>query len=250
MFEKVEGFILRTQDYGETHKIVTIMTPSLGKIGAVARGAKKAKSRMAAITQPFIHGSYLIQPGNNLATLQQGEVITSFRKIRQDIVKTAYASYIAELTDKLLDPKKYNPFIYEQLLHTISFIDEGKDAEVLTMIYEWKMYQESGISPVIDRCVFCGNQHSLKGFSVREGGTICTYCTAKDEHLIYLSETLLKLFHLFLWIKINRIGNISIKDENKNILRTLMDQYYDQYGGFYLKSKRFLNQMNKWSDFN
>ncbi|GAE91164.1 DNA recombination and repair protein RecO [Gracilibacillus boraciitolerans JCM 21714] len=87
MFEKVEGFILRSQDYGETHKIVTMLTPTMGKIGAIARGAKKTKSRMAAITQPFIHGSFLIQPGNSLATIQQGEVLTSFRKIERIFLK-------------------------------------------------------------------------------------------------------------------------------------------------------------------
>ncbi|MDX8045955.1 DNA repair protein RecO [Gracilibacillus sp. S3-1-1] len=248
MFEKVEGFILKTQDYGETHKIVTLLTPTFGKVGAIARGAKKTKSRMAAITQPFIHGSYLIQPGSSLATIQQGEVITSFRKIREDIVKTAYTSYLAELTDKLIDPKKYNPFIYKQLLHTVERIDEGMDPEILSMIYEWKMYKEAGFAPVVTKCVSCGNPHDLKAFSVSNGGLLCRNCLYIDEHAISVPEKVAKLMAIFAWVELEQIGNISVKSENKLLLSRIMEQYYEEHGGFYLKSKRFLQQMNKLNE--
>ncbi|WP_018931599.1 DNA repair protein RecO [Gracilibacillus lacisalsi] len=248
MFEKVEGFILKTQDYGETHKIVTILTPTLGKVGAIARGAKKTKSRMAAITQPFIHGSFLIQPGSSLATIQQGEVITSFRKIREDIFKTAYTSYLAELTDKLVDAKKYNPFIYKQLLHTIERIDDDKDPEILTMIYEWKMYKEAGFAPVVTQCVSCGNPQDLKVFSISNGGLLCRNCMRLDENAISIPEKVAKLMALFAWVEVEQIGNISVKTENKMILQRIMDQYYEEHGGYYLKSKRFLKQMNQLND--
>lgn len=248
VFEKVEGFILKTQDYGETHKIVTLLTPTLGKVGAIARGAKKTKSRMAAITQPFIHGSYLIQPGSSLATIQQGEVINSFRKIREDIFKTAYTSYLAELTDKLIDPKKYNPSIYQQLLHTVQRINDGEDAEVLAMIYEWKMYKEAGFAPVVTKCVSCGNTHDLKAFSISNGGLLCRNCLTLDENAISIPEKVAKLMALFTWVEVAQIGSISVKPENKRMLQQIMDQYYEAHGGYYLKSKRFLTQMNQLND--
>ncbi|WP_163581189.1 DNA repair protein RecO [Gracilibacillus saliphilus] len=248
MFEKVEGFILKTQDYGETHKIVTILTPTLGKVGAIARGAKKTKSRMAAITQPFIHGLFLIQPGSSLATIQQGEVITSFRKIREDIFKTAYTSYLAELTDKLVEAKKYNPFVYKQLLHTIERINDDKDPEILTMIYEWKMYKEAGFAPVVTQCVSCGNPQDLKVFSISNGGLLCRNCVRLDENAISIPEKVAKLMALFAWVEVEQIGNISVKTENKMILQRIMDQYYEEHGGYYLKSKRFLKQMNQLND--
>jgi len=245
VLEKVEGFILRTQDYGETHKIVTILTPKMGKIGAIARGAKKTKSRMAAVTQPFIHGSFLVQLGSNLATIQQGEVLTSFRGIREDIFKTAYTSYLAELTDKLIDPNKYNPFIYRQLIRTVEQINDGKDPTVLTMIYEWKMYKEAGFAPVVTQCVSCGNPDELKVFSVTNGGLLCRNCLHIDPHAISISEKITKLMAMFAFIEIEKIGNISVKQENKRILQHIMDQYYEQHGGYYLKSKRFLKQMDQ-----
>ncbi|UOQ86038.1 DNA repair protein RecO [Gracilibacillus salinarum] len=248
MFEKVEGFVLKTQDYGETHKIVTLLTPSLGKVGAIARGAKKTKSRMAAITQPFIHGSYLIQPSSGLAVVQQGEVLSSFRKIREDIFKTGYTSYLAELTDKLVDPKQYNPFIYQQLLHTVNKINVGQDAEIITMIYEWKMYKEAGFAPVVTQCVSCGRKDELKAFSISNGGLLCRQCLSIDPNAIAVPEKVAKLMAIFAWVEVEQIGNISVKPENKIILQQIMEQYYEEHGGFFLKSKKFLKQMNKLQD--
>ena len=58
MLQKCEGIILRTTDYGETNKIVSLFTRELGKYGVMAKGAKKTKSRLAAITQPFTYGIF------------------------------------------------------------------------------------------------------------------------------------------------------------------------------------------------
>ncbi|WP_153461561.1 MULTISPECIES: DNA repair protein RecO [Sediminibacillus] len=244
MFEKTEGIILRTQDYGETHKIVTILTPSHGKIGVVARGAKKPKSRMAAITQPFIHGQFLIQTGRNLGTLQQGEVLSSFREIREDIVKTAYATYLSELTDKLVEKNNYDPFLFRQLEQTLTWISEGKDAEILTIIYELKMYQRAGYAPELQQCVNCGNPQGPFAFSTAEGGYLCPRCRHIDEYAVSLPENLSRIFSMFSTIDIERIGNISIKPENKQLLKKLMEEYYERYGGYHIKSKKFLNQLD------
>lgn len=61
MFQKVEGIVIRTTDYGETNKIVTIYSREFGKISAMARGAKKPKSRLAAISQLMTHGHFLFK---------------------------------------------------------------------------------------------------------------------------------------------------------------------------------------------
>lgn len=244
MFEKMQGIILRTQDYGETHKIVTLLTKETGKIGAIARGAKKPKSRMAAITQPFIHGEFLVQRGRNLATIQQGEVVDSYRPIREDIIKTAYASYIAELTDKLLDPKQLDPEVFPQFLQTLSWISEGKDPEILSMIYELKMFKKAGIAPVLDACVHCKSNEGPVYFSISEGGLLCGRCRHLDPEAVLLQNNQVKLLQLFDKIDMKRVGDISIKPENKRFLRQLIDAYYERYGGYFIKSKKFLKQLD------
>lgn len=105
MLIKSEGIVLRTTDYGETNKIVTLLTREHGKIGVMARGAKKSNSRLSAISQPFLYGTFLIQSSTGLGTLQQGEMIESMRTIREDLFLTAYAAYMTELLDKGTEEK-------------------------------------------------------------------------------------------------------------------------------------------------
>lgn len=241
--EKVEGVIIRTQDYGETHVIATLFTDKLGKLGVLARGAKKPKSRMSAVSQLFIHGEFLIRTGRGLATLIQGEVVNSHRKIRENIIQTAYASYVAELTDKLLDEKRPNHYIYQQFISTLKGLTEGKDPLVLTMVYEMKLYKLAGFAPTLDHCQNCAGTTDFTGFSIKEGGILCRRCLSVDPHHSPINQTQLKLLRLFSEVDIERIANISVKDVNKNVIKNILEQFYETYGGLTLKSRRFLKQI-------
>ncbi|MFD2209201.1 DNA repair protein RecO [Virgibacillus halophilus] len=245
MLDKVKGIVIRTQDYGETNKIVTIYSANAGKVSAVARGAKKPKSRMAAVTQPFIYGEFMAYLSSGLGTIQQAEVIHSFREIRQDIFKTAYASYILELTDKLVENRQGNAFLFQQLYLTLEWIAAGKDMAVPIMMYELKLYAVSGFAPVVHHCVSCESKQFPFAFSIAEGGLLCPKCRYKDPHAIGLPDAVAKLLHLFTKADLKRVGQISVKPDNLNRLRMLLDAYYDQYGGYFLKTKRFLNQLDK-----
>ncbi|MGM8213529.1 DNA repair protein RecO [Virgibacillus sp. W0430] len=248
MLEKVEGIVLRTNDYSETHKIVTIFSKKFGKITGIARGAKKPKSRMAAITQPFIHAQYLMYIKKGLSTIQQGEMIHSFRSIREDIIKTAYAAYLSELTDKLMDDLSPDPFIYDQYYQTMDWIhnNETDKAMIPVMMYELKLYVKGGFAPVTEACTLCNQNNAPYFFSIQEGGILCTNCTGKDASALPLSQGAVRLLNIFKRAPLDKIRDISIKKENEQILRNLLDTYYDQYGGYYLKSKKFLNNIDKF----
>lgn len=245
MLEKISGVIIKTQDYSETHKIVTIFSKKKGKFTALARGAKKPRSRMAAVAQPFIHGEFLIYFTKGLSTLQQGEIVNSFREIREDIVKTAYAAYLAELTDKLMDNQLPDYGMYDQFYQTLCRISEEEDAAIPVMMYELKLYQKGGFAPVVDKCVNCKRHEPPYYFSVQEGGLLCRQCISLDSHVVQLSEAAAKLFWMFLNVGIEQVGKISVKQENRQLIRKLLDTYYDLYGGYYLKSRKFLNQLDK-----
>lgn len=244
MLEKVEGVIIRTQDYGETHVIATLFSDRLGKIGVLARGAKKPKSRMSAVTQLFIHGDYLVRTGKGLSVLEQGDVIQSHRKIREDIFLTAYASYLAELTNVLVDEKKPNYYIYQQLLSTLKGITDQKDPIVLSMMYEMKLYKIAGFAPIIDRCQNCQRTDLIHSFSIKEAGVLCKRCLSVDPNHRPINQTQYKLLRLFSEVDMERVANINVKNENKLIIREILDQYYETYGGLTLKTKKFIKQID------
>lgn len=248
MFHKCEGIVIRTTQYGETNKIVTLYTREWGKVGVMARGAKKPKSRLASITQPFTYGYFLIQKTSGIGGLEQGEAISSMRGIKEDIFKTAYAAYILELLDKAVDNQQPNPFLFELALQVLQFINDEEELEIITYIFEMKMLNVFGLYPKLDGCTICSNTEGKFAFSIREGGFLCHRCFEKDPYALKISNSTVKLLRLFYYFDLNRLGKISVKEETKKELKKVISTYYDEYSGLQLKTKRFLNQMDSLKD--
>lgn len=242
---KIEGIIIRTVDYGESNKIVTIYTKEMGKIAVMARGAKKPKSRLSSISQLFNYGQFLIQKGSGLGVLNQGELLNSFKGIRSDIFQTAYAAYMVELLDKLMEEGKASPAIFNFLLHILQYLNDEIDPEVLLFIFELKMLRIAGISPEIDRCVQCGATEGDFSFSVDEGGYLCHRCVQIDRYHIKMFPATARIIRLLYYIDIKRLGKVSLKEETKEQIKRILTLYYDKYSGLHLKSKKFLQQLDQ-----
>src|SRR5699024_6328319 len=144
MLKQLEGIVLRSRDYGETHKIITMYTKQYGKMTALCRGANKPKSRLSAVSQPFIYGDFQTYITKGLSTVQQASMLQSFRKIREDIEKTAYASYIVELLDKLTENNERDPFLFNELLLTLTWINEEEAYFIPVIMFELKMFEKGG----------------------------------------------------------------------------------------------------------
>jgi DNA repair protein RecO (recombination protein O) len=244
LLQKCEGIVIRSTDYGESNKIITIYTQELGKVGVMARGAKKPSSRLTSITQLFTYGTFLFQKSSGLGGLQQGETILSLRGIREDIFLTAYASYIAELLDKSTENLERNPYLFELLKQTLLYLDEEVDPDILINIFEMKMLTVLGLHPQLDGCALCGNKDGTFHFSIREGGFLCHRCFEHDSFRLPISQITVKLLRLFYYFDLNRLGNISVKPETKKELKDVIQAYYQEFSGLSIKSKRFLDQLD------
>ena len=82
MLYKWEGIVLKVRAYGESNKIITLLTREAGKVATMARGAKKPSSRLASVTQPFTYGVFMVQHHTGMGTLQQGEHLNSMRHMQ------------------------------------------------------------------------------------------------------------------------------------------------------------------------
>lgn len=243
MYKKIEGIVLKTTDYGEANKILTIYSREMGKVGAVARGAKKPKNRFVSLSQPFTYGYFICYFGTGLGNLQQGESIDHFRNIKQDLLLTSYASYVAELLDKGTEERVRNPYLFELFLQTLQYLNEGYDRDIIKNIFEVKMLQVLGLQPNFSSCVMCGDTAGPFVFSIREGGLLCHQCSHNDPMHLAVSQATIKLLRLFSLIDINKIGTINVKEKTKKELELCISTYYDEYSGLYLKTKRFLRQL-------
>ncbi|MTT33274.1 DNA repair protein RecO [Terrilactibacillus sp. BCM23-1] len=244
MMEKAEGIILRVVDYGETNKIITIYTKEFGKLGLMARGAKKPKSRLASATQHLFYGQFLFSKGKNLGTLYQAETLDPLRQIKNDIFKLAHASYLVEIVDKLTEEQRPYPSLYHLLIKTLLAIEKGLNEEVLTAIFNVKMLSIAGIDATMDRCIHCGNTIGPFSFSISGGGYLCHDCQMVDEYAIPMTPATSRLLHLFKKITIDQVGSINLKQTTIDQINLILNTYFDQNSGLNLKSKKFLDQMH------
>jgi DNA repair protein RecO (recombination protein O) len=244
MLYKVEGIIIRTNDYGESNKIITLYSKEMGKVAVMARGAKKPKSRLSSISQIFTYGQFLIQKGSGLGVLNQGEIISTYKYIRSDIFKTAYAAYMIELLDKLTEDGKPSVSLFSFLHTTLTHLNNGVDPDVLLYIFELRMLRIAGISPEVNCCTNCNATEGEFSFSIEEGGFLCHRCVHIDPYHIRMSTATARIIRLLYLVDIHRLGKISLKEGTKQNLKIIISAYFEKYSGIHLKSKKFLDQMD------
>ncbi|MFD1425682.1 DNA repair protein RecO (recombination protein O) [Kroppenstedtia sanguinis] len=249
MLEKLEGIVIRTRDYGESHKVVILFTKEQGKYAVMARGAKKPKSRLAAVTQPFTSGEYLCYAGSGMATLSQGDILASRHLLRSDLLRASYAAYWTEFLDKLKEEKEPDPPIYIWLERVLDLLEEGVDPEILSRIFELKVLESAGYRPRLQGCVYCGGTDLPVKFSVRQGGFLCPNCSLRDPEALSLSPATARILRTLAGISPYRLGQIRVKEETRRQLERILRSFIDEYIDLPLRSRSFLDRLKKdgWS---
>jgi len=250
---KMEGIIIRSMDYGESHKIISVYTRHHGKIGIMVHGAKKLSNRFASVSLLFTYGQFVIYKANSMGTLKQGELLQSNHQLREDLHYAAYAAYISELIDRLMPENESNEEMFEQLMASFEALQSGKDAETIMHIMEMKMLELTGYMPQLDACASCGAKldqgietSDRIRLSIAQGGVLCTLCAAKDAQSIHLSGAAWRVLKLFQQIDLRKLGAIGLKSATKQELKQVMRSFMDTYVDVKLKSRGFLDQMEKY----
>lgn len=244
MIEKIEGIIISEKDYSETSKILNIITKNHGIIGVIAKGCKSLKSELRSVTGKLTYGYFnLYYKSGKLSPLISVDVIDSFRAIKSDIRKISYASFILDLTEQVMK-QTHREDIYDLLIASLIKVNEGYDPMVIANILELKYLDYLGVMPIIDACAVCGATNSIATLSSNKGGYICNKCH-KNEKIV--SSKTIKMIRMFCYVEIAKISKLDISEQVKREINSFLDEYYDQYTGLYLKSKTFLNNLNKIS---
>ena len=242
MIKKIEGIILSEVDYKESSKIINVLTKEYGIIGFIAKGTKKVNRPLTAVTSKLTYGYFHVKyKENGLSTLMEVDVIDRFKNIKKDISMMSYSLYLLELSDRVYKHSENNT-IYDELIASLKKINEGYDYQVITNIFELKMLDYLGIKPVVDECVNCGSKHDIVTISSYKGGYLCKNC-ARGEVIVNIKT--IKLLRMFYYVDINKISKLEVSDSIKKELSRFIYDYYDRYSGIYLKSREFLQSLER-----
>src|SRR5438132_12666100 len=110
---KSQAIVLRRISVGETDRILTLFTREYGKLSAIAKGARRSASRLAAATEPFTFSRVMLAVGQNLDVLTQAEVRAPFQEIRADLARISYASYFTELVNASIEERQPNAELFD-----------------------------------------------------------------------------------------------------------------------------------------
>ncbi|RUS48482.1 DNA repair protein RecO [Cohnella sp. AR92] len=248
MLYRMEGIVIRGTDYGEGNKIITIFTPSHGKQGIVVKGARKPKSRYASLAQLFTYGDFSFYKTGQLGSLNSGEIIEPFRELRENLDRSAYAAYAAEMCDRIVGEEDASGYLYQQFKACLAALAEGKDGAIVIRIFEMKIVQAVGYAPVLNECALCGRTEGSFRFSSHLGGALCERCRHQDPSALELLPQTWKLLRIFAAIDLRQLGQTDVKGSVKTQLKTAMRRWMDHHLGMKLKSVHFLDQWEKMDE--
>lgn len=242
---RTEGIVLRTRNLGEADKIVTLYTKTNGKILAVARGSRRIRNRLLGPTQIFTHGRYLIFNGKNLDSLSQGDIVSSFQDLREDLDKMAATMYISELMDALIEPGEASQEVFSLLLNTLKMLSEDQINHALR-VFELRFAKYLGYEPQLNNCINCGESPAKDIFFSRQGGIVCQQCRSQLLPVQALSRGTWELAKRILDWDWSRISILHPSEHSLAELEVCMRAFYDYRLAKPLQSLDFLRTLKEF----
>jgi DNA repair protein RecO (recombination protein O) len=198
---KTEAIVLRSIRYGEADRIVHLYTSARGRLGAIAKGSRRPKSRFGGRLEPFFRLDLVLHEGRGeLMTVTGASTVDGYGALRSDGARIGAAARACDAVLRLLDSAEPNSAAYNLLRSYLDLLDGPQGTEgarpAVALAFRAKLALASGFVPELSSCARCGETEHLSAFSGAAGGVVCASCEGEG---FPLSEEA----HLFL---VNALG--------------------------------------------
>jgi len=223
---KTEAVIIKKTKLGEAGRILTLYTPHLGKIQAVAKGVRRPRSKMAGHLELLTHSQISLARGRNLDTIIGAQTINSFLPLKTDLDLTSYALYATELVNQFAADNVEDYPLFQLLVETLQRLSLGGDNDFIMRYFELHLLDMVGYRPQLERCVACKSalKDAANLFSPGAGGMLCPGC--RQNQLAYpLSEQARKVLLLLQHSDYSAVSGLEIDRELSRQLEMVMRNY-------------------------
>ncbi len=243
--QRLEAIVLKHSKFGEADQLLTVYSRERGKVRALAKGARKARSRKAGHLEPFTRVSLQIATGKSLDIVTQAEAQDTHSPLSADLQLLGYASYVCELVDKFTPDEDENRGVYRLLRETLERLESESDAELVVRYYEVRLLDLVGFRPELQHCLQCGRaiQAEDQYFATQHGGVLCPRCGKSAAGASPISMPALKYLRHFQRSDYAAAGRAQLSPSVRLELETLMDQYMTYVLERALNSPRFLRRV-------
>ena len=178
---KTQGVVLRSLRFGEADRILHLYTPRRGKIGAIAKGVRRARSRFGGRLEPFFRLELMLHEGRSeLLTVTAAETVAAYPHLREDAGALDTAARACDAVSRLFDTSEPHPNVYNLLCNELALIDADarRAGHANQLAFRLKLLLAAGFAPQLTSCASCGERDHLSGFSGAAGGVVCAACEA------------------------------------------------------------------------
>lgn len=178
---KTEAIVLRSIRYGEADRIVHLYTPYRGRIGAIAKGARRSRSRFGARLEPFFHIRVVLHEGRGeLATVTGADTMSANGQLRDHAETLDAAARACDAVSRLFETTEAHPEVFRLLANELALLNSDRAHARLAnaLAFRLKLLLAAGILPQLAACAACGERQHLRSFSPAAGGVVCGSCEA------------------------------------------------------------------------
>jgi DNA repair protein RecO (recombination protein O) len=178
---KTEAVVLRSMRYGEADRIVHLYTPHRGRVGAMAKGVRRARSRFGGRLEPFFRVHVELHEGRGeLLTVTGAQTIDAHARLRGSAAALDAAARACDAVGRLFETSEPHPGVFNLLCRQLALLDEraGEVGRAGALAFRLKLLVAAGLAPQLGACASCGEREHLVGFSGAAGGVVCAACEA------------------------------------------------------------------------
>lgn len=172
------GLVIRRADYSDYDRMITVFSPELGRLDAIARGCRRPKSPLLNAAEPFTSGEFQFYVNRDRYALEQCTISESYYGLRSDYDRLRHGAYWLRLLDDAVLPDTPAPELFITTLKALAHLSYGEQPpELVTFAFEAHFMRLNGMSPRMDACVRCGRP--IDGpcrFDADLGGAVCSHC--------------------------------------------------------------------------
>jgi DNA repair protein RecO (recombination protein O) len=244
---RTEAVVIRRSDFGEADRLLTLFSQDRGKIRAIAKGARKPQSRKTGHVELFMRSKFLIAEGRNLDIATQAEMVESYARLRDDLVRATYASYAVELLDRFTVDDDPHRDIYELVTTTLGTLAGSDDLLLAARYYELRLLSLTGFQPRLFNCVSCGEpiQEQDQLFSPDLGGLLCPGCEGADPRAAPISAVAVKVMRYLQTRSWETVGQLRLRPAVLHEIERVMYDYLTHILERNLKSVDFLHRLRR-----
>jgi DNA repair protein RecO (recombination protein O) len=244
---KTTGIVLRQRRLGEADKIITLFTPNLGKLDAVAKGVRRPRSKLGGHVEPLTYTSFMLARGRELDIVTQAQTVETFPALREELERTGRALYVAELVDRFTPERQEAYAVFKLLLETLRSLASAERLDIVLRFFEMRLLGHLGYQPQLVECVVCGKalEPVANGWSAESGGAICPACARIAPMSRPLSVNALKMMRLFQSGRFSEVARV----RTGPALETELERHLREYILYVLerevRSTRFLETLRR-----